>query len=83
MAEDMSDKAGHRQLHLTAWCLVVAVLYVLSAAPVRCLNYIGGHAAIPVPWVDAFYKPVTWLYNETPLNGPLAAWDAFWFVTFK
>ena len=50
---------------------------MLSWTPVCCLNYIGDHAVIPVPWVDAFYKPVVYLYNETLLSSPLRAWEEF------
>ena len=69
-----------RQFRALRWAslwLGVVVLYVLSWTPVCCLNYVGDHAIIPVPWVDAFYKPVLYLYNETPLSSPLRAWEEF------
>jgi hypothetical protein len=66
-----------RILHWTSLCLGAVVLYVLSWTPVCCLNHVGDHAIIPVPWVDAFYKPVLWLYNETVLSHPLRVWEEF------
>ena len=59
------------------------VFYVLSWTPACYLNYVDDHAIIPVPWVDAFYRPVLWLYNETPLSGPLRAWEEICVKMFK
>jgi len=77
----MSNEQPHQHnvLRWASLCLGVSVLYVISWTPVCILNHVGNQAIIPVPWVDAFYKPVLLLYNETPLSGPLRVWEEFCF----
>ena len=60
--------------HATTWTLVaivaVPVLYLLSVTPLAILS--RGARADPVPWwVDSYAEPARWVYENTPLRGPL------------
>jgi len=57
------------------WLLI---LYVLSSGPIHAL-YATGRLHSPMPeGVTTFYKPVRWLYAETPLGKPMTTYDAWW-----
>jgi hypothetical protein len=72
---DESQNGGHW------WGVVVAllllpVLYVLSMGPVARFATTPGsrHAA------QAFYAPLVWLHDSTPLKGPLEWYVELWGV---
>jgi hypothetical protein len=53
-------------------------VYLLSHGPVMAL-YSSKRIAGPVPNpVVVFYQPLHWLYEHTPIGGPLTAYDDWW-----
>lgn len=58
--------------------LLLLAAYVLSFGPAKAL-YAGHKLDGPIPGaLVAFYKPVTWLYEHTPLGKPMAVHDDWW-----
>ena len=76
----MDEEASHKS-HAMRWTLGVLtalVLYVLSWGPVWGLV---GRGTITYPvalWLDAFYRPVGWLHDNTPLQKPLHRYRCWW-----
>lgn len=62
--------------------LLFFVVYVLSYGPVRGL-YVSHRLSGSMPQgLVTFYKPVKWLYDNTALGRPMAAYDAWWAHAF-
>lgn len=58
--------------------LALLVVYVLSFGPVHAL-YSSDRLQGPIPKdLTTFYKPVNWLYENTPLGKPMTAHDEWW-----
>lgn len=58
--------------------LLMLAIYVLSFGPSKAL-YASQRLEGPMPSALAtFYKPVTWLYQNTPLGKPMAVHDDWW-----
>ena len=76
----MDSEASH-QSHALRWTLGVLtalLLYVLSWGPVGGLHV---RYTIPYPaveWLNTFYRPLTWLHNNTPLQKPLELYVQWW-----
>jgi hypothetical protein len=63
--------------------LTLFAVYVLSSAPVHAL-YANDRLEKPIPGaLVTFYKPVSWLHENTPLSVPMAAYDGWWSRTLK
>ncbi len=58
------------------WCAFI--LYVLSIGPTAALVKNAGWPTIEVAL--SVYAPVIWLYEHTPLKGPLDAYVRLWGV---
>lgn len=61
-----------------AWLILAApLLYVLSVGPVAAIwiKY-----QLPVPPLEAFYAPLIWLHDHTPLKDPLDWYVKLWGV---
>ena len=77
----MNRSSSNRSRLLVVFLLLA--VYVLSFGPVKALY--AGHkieGSIPTP-VVTFYKPVSWLYANTPLGKPMAVHDDWWKRTLK
>lgn len=57
--------------------LLAVVLYVLSIGPAAV---IANRATATQPVVEVMYAPLEWLYENTPLRGPLRRYIDFWLV---
>ncbi len=58
--------------------LMLLLLYVLSFGPIQAL-YSSNRLEGPFPQaLTTFYKPVNWLYEQTPLGKPMRAYDDWW-----
>jgi hypothetical protein len=72
--------------HATGWTiavLCVPVLYVLSVPPVLMVSdrvsapSMDPFAPLPA-WPGNYGRPYRWLYENTPLKTPLAAYERMW-----
>jgi hypothetical protein len=72
---NLARALGHGGLKCAAAAALLALLYVLSSAPVALLA--KNHPASLVA-VARFYYPITWLHNHTPLRKPLEAYGKIW-----
>ncbi|OYW77769.1 MAG: hypothetical protein B7Z37_02460 [Verrucomicrobia bacterium 12-59-8] len=58
--------------------LQLLAVYLLSHGPVMALYSSQRiHGSVPNA-VTAFYQPLHWLYEQTPLGRPMTAYDAWW-----
>lgn len=57
--------------------LAVIILYVLSVGPAGKLAL---HKGWPLEPFERLYLPLTWLYENTPLDGPIDWWLDLWGV---
>jgi hypothetical protein len=58
--------------------LKVLAFYLFSHGPVLAL-YSSERLQGPVPnAVTAFYQPLRWLYDHSPLGVPMTAYDEWW-----
>ena len=55
--------------------LAAPLLYVLSIGPVFKF---GGKPPLSLEFVEAFYAPVIWLHDHTPLKKPLEWYVDWW-----
>ena len=66
--------------HAVAWVvllLAVPVLYLLSCTPLVIL--IRGRPSTPPPqWLELYTTPAQWVYENTPLKGPLTRYSLWW-----
>lgn len=63
--------------------LILLAVYVLSFGPAKALyesNRLEG--SMPSALVTG-YRPVGWLYENTPIGKPMLAYDAWWNQTLK
>jgi hypothetical protein len=61
------------------WALVslaLPVLYVLSTGPL--VFYFEKSQSKPAAWVEAFYRPVEWAWDNPVLRKPLEAYLEAW-----
>jgi hypothetical protein len=76
----MERESGRRTGYsLWTWLVLVwtsFVFYVLSIGPVAALLKDANWSTIEIAL--AFYAPVIWLYDHTPLKGPLDAYVGLW-----
>jgi hypothetical protein len=63
--------------------LLLLAVYVLSFGPVKALDESQKlKGSMPSALVTC-YRPVGWLYDNTPLGKPMLAYDAWWNRTLK
>ncbi len=63
--------------------VILLAVYVLSFGPTKAL-YANHRLEGSMPAaVGTFYKPVSWLYEHTPLGKPMAVHDDWWTRTLK
>jgi len=63
--------------------LLLALLYTVSHGPAQAL-YSSGRMEGPFPaGLAAFYQPVSWLRDQTPLGSPLRAYAGWWHGVLK
>ena len=60
------------------WPLAMALLYVLSAGPVVLAVRKGKLPRQAGEIIQVIYRPVAWLYEETPLHKPLGMYLHLW-----
>jgi hypothetical protein len=79
------SKAFRRQPVNLAWvvALLLPVLYVLSYAPVYSVVRQNTNAMAPYGASWVIYRPVDWLIDHTPLDGPLLTWANLWGVRMQ
>ena len=65
---------------ILAVLLLVAVLYVLSYAPVYRVWFGHESSSLRLERRIPGYQPVVWLTEESPLREPLLAWADLWGV---
>ncbi len=78
MERQSEQESGHS---LWTWLVLVwsaFVFYVLSIGPVAALVKDADWSTIEV--VLTLYSPVIWIYDHTPLKGPLDAYVRLWGV---
>jgi hypothetical protein len=56
--------------------VLLPILYVLSIGP--AVMFFEDASPEVQHAVEVFYYPVAWLYENTPLRGPLEAYVDFW-----
>jgi hypothetical protein len=76
------NEADHASSRTWLWTTVILamlpVLYLLSIGP---FVYLDEKHALPAPaqhWMIAFYVPLGWLYDHTPLKEPLDLYVEWW-----
>ncbi|MFW6287059.1 MAG: hypothetical protein ACOC29_03870 [Candidatus Sumerlaeota bacterium] len=74
--KDASDSA--RLLIWLLAILLIPVLYVLSIGPVAALYELTQPSFMPQAALEAFYFPVLWLHENTPLAEPLEKYVEMW-----
>lgn len=58
--------------------LMLVLLYTLSHGPAQAL-YSSGRMEGPFPGgLTAFYQPVSWLRDHTPLGSPMRSYTTWW-----
>jgi hypothetical protein len=58
--------------------LILAAAYFFSFGPVQAL-YSSGRLSGPMPGdLVTFYKPIHWVYQNTPLGPSMTRHDAWW-----
>jgi hypothetical protein len=58
--------------------LAVAVLYLLTAPPIYIVAMNHERPTAVPPWLEPYVRPAKWLGENTPLQGPMRAYDAWW-----
>ncbi len=78
MSDDISRSSDKNSAGLMAVLLVLPLVYLLSFGPVGFLLE-KFHAPMSMrPYVLAFYRPVIWLHDNTPLKQPIEAYARWW-----
>jgi hypothetical protein len=93
-ATDVDMSSDHKKPSLTSlvvFAMLLAVLYVLSYAPVvrvrrvthvlrpdEIVLYATATEQIPCPLPFRAYRPVDWMIDNTPLRKPLFVWAGLW-----
>jgi hypothetical protein len=75
MAEESNEGGRGSGWWVWLWLLALPVLYVLSVGPALTVvnrSRTGKETFLVV------YAPVVWLYENTPLQGPLDSYIDFW-----
>jgi len=76
MSTHPTRKGGFRNFVLLLFTL--SVIYVLSFGPVQAL-YSSHRLSTPIPsHLVNCYKPLHWLYQETPLGVAMKSHDDWW-----
>jgi hypothetical protein len=78
MSDDTSRNSDKNSAGLMAVLLVLPLVYLLSFGPVGFLLE-KFHAPMSMrPYVLAFYGPVIWLHDNTPLKQSIEAYARWW-----
>ena len=77
MDREPEQQSGRGGLGWVGMMVSATILYVLSLGPVGALTQ---HNAAATNIARAFYYPVVWLDNHTPLKVPIEAYCNLWGV---
>jgi hypothetical protein len=78
----LTSSSSKPRSRITTLFLLFAI-YVLSFGPVHAL-YASHRLQGSIPsMLVTFYKPVNWLYENTPLGKPMIAYDGWWKRTLQ
>ncbi|OYW29072.1 MAG: hypothetical protein B7Z47_05205 [Chthoniobacter sp. 12-60-6] len=78
MSDDISRTSDKNTAGLMAVLLLLPLVYLLSIGP---MGFLLEKFHVPMSmrsYVLAFYRPVIWLHNNTPLKQPLEAYARWW-----
>lgn len=79
-AEARSGSGSVSSSHALAWGVVALValplVYLLSVPPLLSCSLRSD--VLPMNWVEWYGKPYDWLFEHTPLQGPLLRYADWW-----